>query len=677
LNDLDLALHEIKNDFISRYRLGDGEVRDIEVFRSPITLGGRNLLYSVFQDITEKKKSEESQRLQAAALNASANAILMTDSSGIVEWANPAFTQLTGWSLGECIGQGVGNITTTGLSDTPVCSGGDCRQAICAKASCELTEHRKDGSSYIEEKVVRTVQGAGNAVEHYVIIKQDITEKVQRRRELEVELAISGIYKKANSREGIRSGLMTWLSGQFGLDNIEIRLEDVKDGDGASPIGMGRIDGVGAIPDVMNSDLKFQIELKDQERHLGCLTARFRDTPTPLDLHLLSIVATSTAETIATLDLRNEKEERVRQIAAMSLIDKSITGTINIWVTLGLVLDQAMSLLAADAMAIFLLNKKTDRLQYTAGRGFRTDLIADGTVGFGESLIGIAAAERRTISTSDISLLNPQSAFMNMVKAEGFSVHQCTPLVAQNRVVGVLEAYHRRSFVPGPDWLSFFETIARQTAIAVDNNTLLRDLQRANEDLEEAYEATIEGWSKAMELRDRETEGHTQRVTTMAVALARRMGVPDAQMLIFRRGALLHDIGKIGVPDAILNKPGPLDEDEWVIMKKHPFLAFDMLSPISYLRDSLDIPWCHHEWWDGNGYPRGLKGEAIPLAARIFIVADVWDALTSDRPYRAAWPPQKAIDSIEREAGTHFDPEVVRHFSEMLVELGYVGTPGQ
>jgi HD-GYP domain-containing protein (c-di-GMP phosphodiesterase class II) len=184
--------------------------------------------------------------------------------------------------------------------------------------------------------------------------------------------------------------------------------------------------------------------------------------------------------------------------------------------------------------------------------------------------------------------------------------------------------------------------------------------------LAESYEHTLTGWARALELRDHETEGHSARVTELAVRLAVQMGLRDEALEALRRGAMLHDIGKIGVPDAILHKPGPLADDEWAVMRRHPEYAYDMLAPIGFLRPVLDIPYCHHERWDGSGYPRGLAGEAIPLAARIFAVVDVWDALRSDRPYRTAWSRKQAIGYLKAHAGNHFDPDVVRAFTAMI-----------
>jgi len=192
------------------------------------------------------------------------------------------------------------------------------------------------------------------------------------------------------------------------------------------------------------------------------------------------------------------------------------------------------------------------------------------------------------------------------------------------------------------------------------------NVETAHMQLLSAYDATIEGWSRALDLRDKETEGHTQRVTILTEKLARLAGMSNDELINIRRGSLLHDIGKLGVPDSILHKPDKLTDEEWVIMRKHPQYAYEMIQPIEYLRPAWDIPYCHHEKWDGSGYPRGLKGEEIPLSARIFAMIDVWDAVTSDRPYRPAWDNQKALEYIREQKGKHFDPHVVELFYTMM-----------
>ncbi|MCJ7733429.1 MAG: HD-GYP domain-containing protein, partial [Anaerolineales bacterium] len=178
------------------------------------------------------------------------------------------------------------------------------------------------------------------------------------------------------------------------------------------------------------------------------------------------------------------------------------------------------------------------------------------------------------------------------------------------------------------------------------------------------------GWAHALELKDMETEGHSRRVVKMTMDMARKMGIGGEKLGHIRRGALMHDIGKMGIPDAILQKPGKLTEEEWQVMKQHPVYTLDWLYPIEYLRPALEIPYSHHEKWDGTGYPRGIKGELIPLAARIFAIVDVWDALTADRPYRKAWSNKKALDHIQKESGKHFDPQVVEVFLKQISKQG-------
>ncbi len=250
--------------------------------------------------------------------------------------------------------------------------------------------------------------------------------------------------------------------------------------------------------------------------------------------------------------------------------------------------------------------------------------------------------------------------------AEGFVTYHAIPLMAEGRVKGVLECFRRAAMEPDSEWLAFAAMLAEQAAIAIDNAALFEDLRRSNEELKLAYDSTIEGWARALDLRDRDTEGHSRRVTEMALALARDMGLGEAELVHIRRGALLHDMGKLGVPDAILHKPGPLSEEEWVVMRRHPSYAVEILGPIEFLGPALDIPHYHHERWDGTGYPCGLAGEQIPLAARIFAAVDIWDALSYDRPYRRAWPQARVREHLRSLSGTHLDPRVVDAFLGLL-----------
>ena len=238
------------------------------------------------------------------------------------------------------------------------------------------------------------------------------------------------------------------------------------------------------------------------------------------------------------------------------------------------------------------------------------------------------------------------------------------PLISNHEHIGTLYIGRETAFSRLEQRL--IAAIADMAANAIRRDSLYHDLQASTEGLSRAYDVTLAGWAKALELRDKETEGHSQRVTEITVQLAQKMGFTEREIVQLRRGALLHDIGKMGIPDAILHKPGPLSNEEWDIMRLHPVYAYDLLKEIDFLAPALDIPYSHHEKWDGTGYPRGLKGKEIPLAARIFAIVDVWDALLSDRPYRGPWPGEKVRAYLLEQSGIHFDPDVVRHFMALI-----------
>ncbi len=367
---------------------------------------------------------------------------------------------------------------------------------------------------------------------------------------------------------------------------------------------------------------------------------------------------------------RKKAEEHIRQqlqrLNALRTVDMTITTSLDLRVTLTVLLDHVVTQLGVDAAAVLLFNSYNQTLEFAAGRGFRSHWLENVRLRLGQGYAGKAALERRTVSASAEIIRLEDGRLPDIFLEENFVLYYGTPLVVKGQIKGVLEVYHRDSMDTNDEWLSFLETLAGQAAIAIDNAELFAHLQRANLDLTLAYDSTLEGWVRALDLRDRETQGHTQRVAEMTVQLAREMGASEESLVHIRRGALLHDIGKIGVSDNILLKPGSLSEEEWQVIRQHPQYAFEMLYPISYLRSALDIPYCHHEKWDGTGYPRGLKGEQIPLAARIFAAVDVWDALSNDRPYRVKWEKQRVREHICFLSGTHFDPRVAEAFLRMI-----------
>jgi len=381
---------------------------------------------------------------------------------------------------------------------------------------------------------------------------------------------------------------------------------------------------------------------------------------------LLELMAAQVAIALDNTRLLEQTQEQLNRLAALHDIDLVINSSLDLRVTLNILLDQVVEKLNIDAASVLLFNPRTQMLEYSAGRGFRSHSIENYSLRIGEGISGQAAMERHLIQALNLDELDDSLAYANIMREEGFASYFSVPLIAKGQVKGVLDVFNRTILNPDQDWYNFLETLGGQAAIAIDNTTLLEDLHRTNVELTLAYDTTLEGWSKALDLRDKETEGHTQRVTELTVRIAQQIGIQEEDIVNIRRGALLHDIGKMGIPDKILLKPGPLDEDEWKIMKNHSSIAYNLLYPITYLRPALDVPLYHHEKYDGSGYPNGLKDEQIPIAARIFAIVDVWDALTSDRPYRSAWSNKKALKYLKDQSGSHFDPRVVEVFLNLI-----------
>ena len=355
--------------------------------------------------------------------------------------------------------------------------------------------------------------------------------------------------------------------------------------------------------------------------------------------------------------------QQVRRLDALHAVDRVIASSHDLPVALGIVLDHVVAELQVDAAAVLVLERDGTSLTVAESRGLRRRTSGEDLT---SGLAGRAIRQGAAARTADLAAEEGESAAA--AAAAGMTACLALPLRTRRGIVGVLELFDHAALPEDAAWEGFAASLAGRAALAVDAARLVEDLRRSNTELALAYEQTIEGWSRALDLRDRETEGHTQRVTELTVRLARRMGIRGEELTHIRRGALLHDIGKMGVPDRILLKPAELSEEEWSEMRQHPVYAFRLLSPVAHLRAALDIPYCHHERWDGSGYPRGLAGEEIPLAARLFAVADVWDALTSHRPYRSAWPAADALRFIEQGAGTQFDPRVVEVFRAMAAE---------
>lgn len=363
-----------------------------------------------------------------------------------------------------------------------------------------------------------------------------------------------------------------------------------------------------------------------------------------------------------TLDLKRS----LKNLRALQRIDRAITSSLDLKESLGIFLTHVIDRLGVDAAAVFLYKEELQGLTYAGSRGLRKKIQKDEYLRLGEGLTGQVALERKEIFIPDLKKAGEHPLFSSRLEGEDIKFYCGLALETRGELVGVLEVLHRFSMHPGERWKEFAVTLARQAAIALDRVNRVNELQRTNMKLQMAYNSTIEGWARTLELRDVETEGHSRRVVNLAAQIAQKLGMDEEDIVHLKRGALLHDIGKMSIPDGILFKPGVLSDEEWEIMRGHPLKAVELLEEIQILKPALDIPHYHHERWDGSGYPHGLEGEEIPLPARVFAVVDVWDALRSDRPYRDAWSDEKALAHIKEKSGQLFDPRVVGAFLEVV-----------
>lgn len=369
---------------------------------------------------------------------------------------------------------------------------------------------------------------------------------------------------------------------------------------------------------------------------------------------------------------RHQAKEKIQQqlhrISVLREIDRVIASSLDLPLSMGVLLEYVLSELEVDAADVLLYDPTIMMLEVVARRGFRVNRSSLAKRNLSSSIPGEVAIQGEKVFLSPIGEAD-RRRILPLAEDEGFCSYVALPLIARGETKGVLELFHRTPLYDDEEWVGFAEALAGQAAIAIENILLFQELKKTNLDLSLAYDTTLEGWSRALEFFDHDTEGHTRRVTDLTMTLATALHVPDSHLVHMRRGALLHDIGKMAIPGEILNKAGKLTEEEKQFVQQHPQIAYKLLAPIPFLRPALDIPYCHHEKWDGSGYPRGLKGEEIPLAARIFSVVDVWDALTSDRPYRKAWTRQKALEYVLSESGRHFDPVIADMFSQIVPTL--------
>ena len=364
-------------------------------------------------------------------------------------------------------------------------------------------------------------------------------------------------------------------------------------------------------------------------------------------------------------NLLTKVETQLRHLESLHAIDQAITSNFDLQVVNKIILDQVCRELDGDAADILILNKATNILENIGTTGFMDPMIRNIRVPLTTSVAGKVLLENKGVSIYDLKE-NPLWFLRKNLQVENFKAYFAHPMVVKGETIGVMEVFLRKVFYPDRDWEVFLEALATQAAVAHDSFVKYSELQRMQQNASTSFRNTLETWSKSLELRDVESQGHIRRVTNETIRLARELGMDENKLPDIERGALLHDIGKIGILDEILLKKGDLTDDDWKEIKRHPQIARDLLSNVKLLEDAQDIPYSHHENWDGSGYPQGLKGENIPLSARIFAVVDTYDAMTSQRPYRRAWAKSEALEYLIEQKGKKFDPHVVDLFIKQV-----------
>ncbi len=663
-------------------------------------------------DISELEHARTQLELEAIALQEAWDAIIITDRQGTILWVNRAFTEMSGYSAQEALGQTM-RLVKFGLHDADFYR--HLWETILSGQvwEADVINRRKDGTLYEVNQVITPVRIGGKEITHFVTIQREIGERRRAERLAQAEAMLTETISEMPPLPSLLDHILEAAmhltpaaeKGSILLLGADRRLHiravhgyhDPAALTSSFPLTSGysakafrerrpllladvRADETvryeGPIPELAEIQSAIVAPLIANDRVLGTISLdniSRKNAFSEADLQVLARFAARAALLIENMRMIEQTRRRLQRIESLRYIDRTIAGTFDQKILSKTIIREVIQQLGVHAAGIWLYHPELHELHFFHGEGFQSLTVSQGAIRLGRDLLGEALLKQQTISIQEADAAQ-QAILQRLFPGDTFQAACIVPMIAQVDRIGVLAVFHRypKPFLAGDmeeeEWVAFLETMAGQASMTIQSVHLFLETQRMATDVVLAYDATIEGWSRALEFRDYETHGHTQRVMYLTLRLAEELGVPSKQWPHIRRGVLLHDMGKLAIPDDILRKPGPLTPQEWEIMRRHPQIAYEMLQDIDFLKPALEIPYYHHEKWDGSGYPRGLKGEQIPLEARIFAVVDVWDALTNDRPYRKAITPQEALEYIRSQAGTHFDPKVVEAFEKVIQE---------
>ncbi len=686
-----------------RLRFKDGAWHWVDVSAVRIEYQSRPALQITFHDVSDRRRAEQAldqqQQYSTAILNTVEALVMVLDPHGTVVSCNPAGLALLRLQNQDLYGKSLWDVIN--VEDTSPIAPKNFAALVASGTTVhdvDLFVRHPEGRVWLTWSQTYLTGDDGN-VTAVIGTANDISERKIRERQRESIAAIASAVRASSTRREIAQATLQAINEFLQVESVAVGFPDANLKSLKLEFVTGalkqRLEGQqlpideGISGEVFHSGKPYLTNDLQNERHfytkdlLESLTAAawvpmvvdgavtgviLIGSSRPIDqaeFAALIPIADMAAGAIHRAKLADQMQQRLQQLTALRALNISIGSSFDLNVTLNVLVNQVHSHLGVDAVCVLLLEPDTRLLKYAAGSGFRSPAIEQLTFWAGEGLAGRTTLERHTQHVYDPEGLVSYFEQREWLVGENFVAYYAVPMIVKGEVKGVLETFHRAPFTPQPDFQQLLEALAQETAIAIDKAELMTQLQISNQDLIIAYDKTIEGWARALELRDEETEGHTRRVAECTMRLAQAYGITGDRLMHIRRGALLHDLGKIAIPDRILLKPSDLSPEEWEIMRQHPRLAYEMLSSIEFLRPALDIPYCHHEHWDGSGYPRGLAGEEIPVAARLFSVIDIWDALRHKRPYRDAWPEEQVVAHIKEQAGKILDPEIVRIFLEI------------
>ena len=639
-------------------------------------------MVSVIRDITHSKKAEYSLKKErnfySSVLNAAAGLLLVLDKEGRILLFNGACEQLSGYSISEVRQKHPWDFLLAPEDSRSV-------QALFRDLQVDQFPYTHEDYWITKDATRRLISWSDTAltddkgsVACIVSVGVDITE----RKEAEEADRKSTQYFRSLVENAADTLLILDKDGiiRFGNHSFEKMLgykpEEFMDKSLRElvhpddvPILSKSLEGVKKKPDTPAS---MQLRLQNVEDSWVTVEGVSKNL---LKDPAVSGVAVSLRDITRRKKAERAVQRQLQTFDTLHTIDLATSSGLDLQVTVKVILEQLTTELEVDATSLLLFHPISHNLKYFSGRGFRNIAIAHSEIRLGEGVAGKAGLERELIRVPDLRDSEEASRRAELLAEEEFVAYYAMPLVARGELKGVLEIFHRSALSPDQDWLEFLSTVASQAAVAMDNTDLIAKLQSHNTGLSFAFDAILEKVSYALDLREQLVPGHSQRLADWTLKLGEATGMEGPDLISERRGALLHDIGKIGVPESLLLKPGPLSGEEWEVMHKYPRYAYLLLAEIPYLRAAVNIPYCHHEKWDGSGYPRGLKGKEIPLAARVFSVVEAWDVLGCDRPYREAWSNVEIRDHLKSQSGIDFDPEIVEKFLEMEREGAFTREP--